>query len=90
MMHVSDPKAFFTPVDCYNERYDELQDNPNWAFLGGDYPSKEEILAARNRVIARHPNTIFVGAHMGNLPEELGRVAMWLEQYPEFTGSISG
>lgn len=84
MIHTSDPKAFFTPVDRYNERYDELGDNPGWSFHGDAYPSKEELLGARNRVIARHPETIFIGAHMGNLPENLGRVAMWLEQYPNF------
>ena len=84
MIHVSDPKAFFTPVDRYNERYDELGAHPDWSFYGDQYPAKDEILAARNRVIARHPNTIFIGAHMGNLPEELGKVATWLETYPNF------
>jgi len=86
MIHVTDPKAFFTPIDKNNERYDELGAHPNWAFFDRvKYPySKEEILDQRNRVIARHPNTIFIGAHMGNLPEELGRVSMWLEQYPNF------
>lgn len=83
MIHVSDPKAFHNgPIDRYNERYDELSRHPNWSFYGGGYPSKDEILEQRNRVIARHPNTIFIGAHMGNLPEELGRVSMWLEKYP--------
>jgi len=84
MIHVSDPKAFFTPVDRYNERYDELGDHPNWSFYGDDFPSKEEILAQRNRVFARHPNTIFIGAHMGTLPEELHVVANWLDLYPNF------
>jgi predicted TIM-barrel fold metal-dependent hydrolase len=84
MIHVSDPKAFFTPIDKYNERYDELGAHPSWSFYGEQYPSKEEILAQRNRVIARHPNTIFIGAHMGNLPEELHTVAMWLDIYPNF------
>ncbi len=84
MIHVSDPKAFFTPVDKYNERYDELGDHPNWSFYGDEFPSKDEILAQRNRVFARHPNTIFIGAHMGTLPEELHTVAMWLDIYPNF------
>jgi uncharacterized protein len=82
MIHVSDPKAFFTPLDKYNERYDELGAHPNWSFFGDQYPSKEEILEQRNRVFARHPNTIFIGAHMGTLPEELHTVANWLEIYP--------
>jgi predicted TIM-barrel fold metal-dependent hydrolase len=84
MIHVSDPKAFFTPVDRYNERYDELGAHPNWSFCGDEFPPKEEILNQRNRVFEKHPDTIFIGAHMGNLPEELGRVAMWLETYPNF------
>ncbi|MBN2412463.1 amidohydrolase family protein [candidate division KSB1 bacterium] len=88
VIHVSDPKAFFTPVDQYNERYDELIDHPGWSFYGDEYPSKEEILAARNRVFAKHPNTIFVGAHVGTLPEELHRVGMWMECYPNFYVTI--
>ena len=84
MVHVSDPKAFFTPVDKYNERYDELGAHPNWSFFGEQYPSKEEILVQRNRVFARHPKTIFIGAHMGTLPEELHTVANWLDVYPNF------
>ena len=83
-IHVSDPKAFFEPIDRYNERYDELGAHPSWSFYGDEYPSKEEILAQRNRVFAKHPETIFIGAHMGTLPEELHQVANWLEVYPNF------
>jgi len=82
MIHVTDPVAFFTPLDKYNERYDELQAHPDWLFYGPQYPSKNEILTQRNRVIARHPKTIFVGAHVANLPEDLGAVAQWLDTYP--------
>lgn len=82
LIHISDPKAFFTPVDRYNERYDELGERPHWAFYGDEFPDKEDILDQRNRVIVRHPNTTFIATHMANLPEELGRVSMWLEKYP--------
>jgi uncharacterized protein len=89
MIHVSDPKAFFDPVDRYNERYEELWSRPDWSFYGDEFPSKEIILEQRNRVFERHPNTIFIGAHMGNLPEDLGRVAMWLEKYPNLYVDIN-
>ncbi|MEX0680606.1 MAG: amidohydrolase family protein [Balneolales bacterium] len=82
LMHISDPKAFFTPIDRYNERYDELGTHPDWGFSGAEYPEKEELLRQRNRVIERHPDTTFIATHMANLPEELGRVSMWLEKYP--------
>ena len=84
MIHVSDPKAFFTPLDKYNERYDELAAHPGWLFYGKDYPAKEEILAQRNRMMAKHPDTIFIGAHVGGLPEDLGQLSQWLDTYPNF------
>ena len=84
MIHVSDPKAFFEPVDRFNERYDELGAHPDWSFYGDEFPSKNEILAQRNRVFAKHPNTVFIGAHVGTLPEELHQVASWLDIYPNF------
>jgi uncharacterized protein len=90
MIHVSDPRAFHAgPIDKYNERYDELYGNPHWSFHDPQFPRKDDILAQRNRVIARHPNTIFIGAHMGNLPEELGRVSAWLDLYPNFYVDIN-
>ena len=90
LIHVSDPVAFFTPIDKYNERYDELASHPDWSFADtSKYPSKDEILRQRNDVIARHPNTIFIGAHVANYPEDLGRVAMWLDTYPNLYADIS-
>jgi predicted TIM-barrel fold metal-dependent hydrolase len=89
VIHVSDPKAFFTPLDRFNERYDELATHPSWSFYGNQFPPKEEIIAQRNRVIARHPKTIFIGAHVGNLPEDLGTVSSWLDKYSNFHVEIS-
>jgi predicted TIM-barrel fold metal-dependent hydrolase len=83
-IHTSDPAAFFTPLDRYSERWHELNAHPDWLFYGKDYPSRAELLAQRNRVIARHPRTIFVGAHMGNNPEDLETVGKWLDAYKNF------
>ena len=83
MIHSSDPKAFHAgPIDKYNERYEELTANPAWAYYGTDVLPKEVLLEQRNRVIERHPNTLFIAAHVANMSEDLGRVAMWLEKYP--------
>ncbi len=89
IIHTSDPKAFFTPVDRYNERYDELGAHPHWSFYGDEFPDKEELLSQRNRVFEKHKNTIFIATHMANLPEELGRVSMWLEKYPNMYTDIN-
>jgi predicted TIM-barrel fold metal-dependent hydrolase len=81
-IHTSDPDAFFTPVDRFNERWEELGHHPDWSFYGKDYPSKAELLSARNRVIARHPKTTFVGLHIANHPENLDEVSRWLDDLP--------
>ena len=81
-IHTSDPDAFFTPIDRFNERWEELGNHPDWSFHGKDYPPKAELLAARNRVIARRPKTTFVGLHIANHPENLDQVSSWLDDLP--------
>lgn len=81
-IHTSDPDAFFTPIDRFNERWDELGNHPEWSFYGKDFPTKPELLAARNRIIERHPKTTFVCLHVGNHPENLDEVSAWLRRYP--------
>jgi predicted TIM-barrel fold metal-dependent hydrolase len=84
MIHTSDPAAFFTPLDRFNERWHELNEHPNWLFHGDNFPSREELLEQRNRAIAKHPQTTFIGAHFGNNPEDLETVGQWLDKYPNF------
>jgi predicted TIM-barrel fold metal-dependent hydrolase len=81
-IHVSDPLAFFTPTDRFNERYEELNNHPDWSFYGGDFPSNAELLEARNRVMARHPKTSFVVLHAGNCAEDLQNVSENLDRFP--------
>ena len=80
-IHTSDPEAFFQPIDRHNERYDELGAHPEWSFHGHEFPSNDALLAARDRVIARHPNTRFVLLHASNA-ENLEAVTATLERFP--------
>ena len=80
-IHISDPEAFFLPIDRFNERYEELHAHPDWSFHGRDFPSNRELHEARNRVIERHPNTQFVLLHVGD-SENLALVSEWLDRYP--------
>lgn len=88
-IHISDPIAFFTPTDRFNERYEELNNHPDWSFYGGDFPSNAELIAARNRVMARHPNTQFVTLHVGNLSEDLQNVSENLDRFPNMSVDIA-
>jgi predicted TIM-barrel fold metal-dependent hydrolase len=88
-IHVSDPIAFFTPTDRFNERYEELNNHPDWSFCGRDFPSNAELLDARNRVIARHPKTQFLVLHVGNFAENLDNVSENLDRFPNMTVDIA-
>jgi predicted TIM-barrel fold metal-dependent hydrolase len=88
-IHVADPVAFFTPTDRFNERYEELSNHPDWSFYGRDFPSVAELLEARNRIMARHPNTQFVVLHVGNYAENLASVSGNLDRFPNMTLDIA-
>jgi predicted TIM-barrel fold metal-dependent hydrolase len=88
-IHVSDPLAFFTPTDRFNERYEELNHHPDWSFYSGDFPSNAELLEARNRVMARHRKTSFVTLHVGNCAEDLQNVSENLDRFPNMYVDIA-
>jgi predicted TIM-barrel fold metal-dependent hydrolase len=82
-IHTGDPKAFWKPPGPDNERFDELKAHPGWSFFGIEgLPSWEELYAAFERRVARHPKTIFIGVHFGNAPEDPDLVARMLDKYP--------
>jgi predicted TIM-barrel fold metal-dependent hydrolase len=89
-IHVADPKAFWEPYDPHNERWMELRDHPHWWF--GDpakFPPRIDLLAALERVVARHPETTFVCVHMGNDAEDLDWVDAQLDAHPNMRVDIA-
>jgi predicted TIM-barrel fold metal-dependent hydrolase len=84
LIHTADPVAFFRPLDENNERWEELQLHPDWHFGQPEFPDHDTLLAQRNRVIGRHANTTFIGAHLGNYPENLTYADSCLDRYPNF------
>jgi predicted TIM-barrel fold metal-dependent hydrolase len=84
-IHTGDPQAFWKPATPDNERYDELKAHPEWSFHDHEaqgLPSWEQLYAAFERRVARHPRTTFIGVHFGNAPEDPDRVARMLDRYP--------
>ena len=89
-IHVADPRAFWQPYDESNERWTELKDHRSWWF--GDpakYPPREELLAALNRVIGRHPKTTFVAVHFANNAEDLEWVERALDEHPNLHADLA-
>ncbi len=89
-IHVADPRAFWLPYDEKNERWTELKDHRSWWF--GDaakYPPREELLAALDRVIGRHPQTTFVCVHFANNAEDLDWVERALDAHPNMHADLA-
>jgi len=89
-IHVADPRAFWLPFDEKNERWKELRDHKSWWF--GDpakYPAREELLAALNRVIERHPKTTFVCVHFANNSEDIAWVDRMLDAHPNMMADLA-
>lgn len=81
MFHIADPDAFFHPIDRFNERYEELVAHPDWSFHGSEY-TKDELLAQRDAIFRRHPDTTFVAAHLAERSEDLAYVGRLLDENP--------
>lgn len=88
-IHCADPPAFFLPTDGENERYEELSQHPDWSFYGSDFPSHQALMEARNRVIARHPDTTFVLMHVGNQAVDLDAIEACMTHHANVMVDIS-
>lgn len=84
LMHVADPVAFFDPLDQHNERWEELHTHPDWHFPCPPYPSFSTIMEQFANLVLRHPQTTFIGAHIGCYAENLAWVSDMLERAPNF------
>ncbi len=93
MIHVADPIAFFQPLDRFNERWEMLVGHPDWHFYPPrpygalehpGYPSFDEIMEQFAALLCRHPQTVFIGAHVGCCAEDLERVGRMLAACPNF------
>jgi len=89
LVHVADPLAFFDPIDETNERWEELGAHPDWAFTSPPFPPFLGIVNAFANVISRHPETTFIGAHVGCYAEDLHWVGELLDRCPNFYVDIS-
>ncbi len=82
LIHQSDPYGFFQPATQENEHFDTLKKYPDWGFSGPEFPSKQQLLAARDNLVKNHPNVTFILAHVANFTENLSYVSDLLDANP--------
>ena len=65
-----EPRNCWLPLEEMTVKNDRryFQNNPQYhMYLHPEMPSYEEQLAARDRMLGKHPNLPFLGAHFGSL-----------------------
>jgi len=89
LIHVAEPAVFFEPIDRFNERWLELKQFPGRARPPERYPSFETLMKERDNLIARHPHTTFIVAHLGWHGNDLERLGKLFDRYPNFYVDIA-
>ena len=84
MIHIADPVTFFDPLDNTNERWEELHAHPDRQFLSPPFPSFTSIISGLANMVANHPTTTFIGAHVGCYAENLAWVGQLMDKCPNF------
>lgn len=85
MMHVAEPDVAWGPPDPSDPSWSYYKENPQWfLYKRTGFPSKKEILQARDRVLASNPNLRVVGVHLGSMERDLDGVGKVLDRYPNF------
>jgi predicted TIM-barrel fold metal-dependent hydrolase len=85
-MHIADHPSSWQPLGPYQERTPDFQ---GFNQYGKDVLSYQELLASRDRVLARHPRTIFIACHLSNEGHNLASLAKALERFPNLYLDIS-
>ena len=63
--------------------------HPDWSFFGPNFPSRQALLDARDRVFQRHRNTQFIAVHFANNPEDIDAVDRLLDSHPNVVVDIA-
>jgi predicted TIM-barrel fold metal-dependent hydrolase len=88
-IHVGDPPEFFEPLDYSNERWLEMALFANRRFNDrAQYPAFDSLMAERDRLFARHPNTIWVLAHLGWHANDLARLGRLFDRHPNLYSEV--
>ncbi|WP_246111369.1 amidohydrolase family protein [Terrabacter aerolatus] len=82
LIHVAEPRAFFTRPDRHNERVEELRRHPRLQLHRSGTPDFGQLLDEFQRVLAGFRDTTFVAAHLANWGDDLAACARLLDEHP--------
>ena len=83
--HIAEPTSAWQPLDPASPDYSYYKANPDWhMYLHPERPSKETIIAARDRMVKAHPRLKVVGCHLGSMERDVNEIATRFDLYPNF------
>ena len=90
--HLGEPKNCWLPIEEMTVNNDKgyYSDHPQYhMYKHPDLPSYEEQIAARDRMLGKNPNLIFMGAHLGSLEWSVDELAKRLDKFPNMSVDIA-
>jgi len=85
LAHLAEPREAWLPLDPQSVHYGYYSRNPEWHLHGrAGYPTHEELVASRDRILERHPRLTVIGAHLGSLEHDVDEIALRFDRYPNF------
>lgn len=90
LMHIADPLDGWLPLNPGSVHYGYYSKNLEWHLHGRtDMSTHQQLMDARDNVIAHHPKLRVVGAHLGSLEHDVNEIARRFDQYPNFAVDMS-
>ncbi|HSM47832.1 MAG TPA: amidohydrolase family protein [Draconibacterium sp.] len=83
--HLGEPRNCWLPLEEMTTKNDSnyFAENPQYhMFLHPEFPSYEEQMAARDRMLDKNPGLVFIGCHLASLEWSVDELGKWLDKYP--------
>ncbi|MCY1720766.1 amidohydrolase family protein [Prolixibacteraceae bacterium Z1-6] len=83
--HLGEPKNCWLPLSEMTTKNDSgyFSRNPQYhMYKHPEFPSYEDQMAARDHMLDKNPDLIFIGCHLASLEWSVDVLAEWLDKYP--------
>ena len=83
--HLGEPKNCWLPLEEMTTKNDNgyFARNPKYhMYLHPEFPSYEEQMAARDRMLEKNPDLIFIGCHLASLEWSVDELGQFLDRFP--------
>ncbi len=90
--HLGEPKDCWLSLEDISIKYirDYFQNHPQYhMYLHPEFPSYDEQITARDRMLKKNPNLKFIAVHLASLEWDVNQVAQFLDTFPKTVIDLS-